>query len=240
MQIANRTFSPHAALIIRSLGFVFTIAAIWGGYFWWRPPAPLLGLKCITRLPYGSNQIALTFDDGPHPLTTPLLLAALRRADVEATFFVVGEGLKHYPQLAARIHQEGHRFGNHSEDHHNLTRISPDDFSTEVDEGFASIERAGQTTRLFRPPGGGLNHAAIAYLYRNHKTLGWWSNNVGDWAPQPAWQIVYEVLGGLRPGDILLLHDAGTSTPQALPMLVREARKRGLEFVLMPEPSDNF
>jgi peptidoglycan/xylan/chitin deacetylase (PgdA/CDA1 family) len=235
MQIANRTFSPHAALYIRSFTFVLVTIAIWGAYCWWRPPVPLLSLKCVARLPLESNQIALTFDDGPHPLTTPLLLAALKRADVKATFFVVGEGMRRYPQLAARIHQEGHRFANHSENHHNLTRISPDDFPQEVDECFAAIAQTGQNTRLFRPPGGGLNHAAISYLYHNGDTLGWWSNNVGDWAPQPAWKIVYEVLGGLQPGDILLLHDAGTSTPQALPLLVREARKRGLEFVLMPE-----
>jgi peptidoglycan/xylan/chitin deacetylase (PgdA/CDA1 family) len=239
MQIAHRTFSPRLALIIRSIAFVFVTAAIWGTYFWWRPPAPLLGLKCITRLPAESNQVVLTFDDGPHPLTTPLLLAALRRANVKATFFAVGEGLEHYPQLAARILQEGHHLGNHSENHRNLTRIPPEEFSTEVDEGFNAIARTGQTTHLFRPPGGGLNHAAIAYLYRNGDTLGWWSNNVGDWAPQPAWKIVYEVLGGLRSGDILLLHDAGTSTPQALPAIVREARKRGLEFVPMPEPGDD-
>lgn len=210
-------------------------AALWGGYCWWRPPASLLGLKCITHLPPESNQVALTFDDGPHPLTTPLLLASLKRANVKATFFVVGDGMNYYPQLAQRIRQDGHSLANHSENHRNLTRIAADEFSTEVDAGFAAIEKAGASTTLFRPPGGGLNHAAIDYLYRNNKTLAWWSNNVGDWAPQEAWRIVYHMNNTLRAGDIVLMHDGGTSTPQALPVVVREARKRGLEFVPMPE-----
>lgn len=235
MHFANRTFSPRFALIFRMVMFVLVTSAIWAASFWWRPPASLLNLQCITHMPPESKKVALTFDDGPHPLTTPLMLAALRRADVKATFFVVGEGMKHYPQLAARIRQEGHHLANHSENHHNLTRISSDDFPIEIDEGFSSISRAGAQTRLFRPPGGGLNHAAIEYLHRDGATLGWWSNNVGDWAPQPAWKIVYGVTNALRAGDIILLHDAATSTPQAVPAIVKEARKRGLDFVVMPE-----
>jgi peptidoglycan/xylan/chitin deacetylase (PgdA/CDA1 family) len=240
MQIANRTFSPRAAQAIRLGVFLVVTAAIWIAYFWWRTPVAMLGLKAITHLPPESNQVALTFDDGPHPLTTPLLLASLKRANVKATFFVVGEGIRHYPQLAARIRQDGHHLANHSENHRNLTRISSQEYSTEIDSGFTAISNAGAQTRLFRPPGGGLNQSAIDYIYRNGHTLGWWSNNVGDWAPQPAWKIVYGVTGALRAGDILLLHDAATSTPQAIPSIVREARKRGLEFVPMPESLDSY
>jgi peptidoglycan/xylan/chitin deacetylase (PgdA/CDA1 family) len=219
----------------RVAAFIAIAVAIWGTYFWWRPPVPLLGSQIITHLPEESNQVALTFDDGPHPLTTPLLLAALKRANVKATFFVVGAGLKYYPQLAHRILQDGHTLANHSLDHRNLTRISPAEYSQEVDGGFAAIAAAGGQTNLFRPPGGGLNHSAIDYLYRDGKTLGWWSNNVGDWAPQPAWRIASSVNAALRPGDIVLLHDACTSTPQALLAIIREGEKRKLKFVPMPE-----
>lgn len=235
MQIANRTFTPEQALYIRVALFVLATVAIWSSYCIWRPPAPALGLRCLTHLPEESNEIALTFDDGPHPLTTPLLLAALNRAKVKATFFVVGDGLKYYPQLAARIKQEGHTFANHSLNHRNLTRISSNEYSAEIDGGFDALRHIGVETKLFRPPGGGLNHAAISHLYSSDQTLAWWSNNLGDWAPQPAWKIVYGVTSSLRSGDIILLHDAATSTPQALPIIVREARKRGLEFVSMPE-----
>jgi hypothetical protein len=72
-------------------------------------------------------------------------------------------------------------------------------------------------------------------LYDNDVTLAWWSNNVGDWAPLFAWQIADQVKAKLRPGDILLLHDADTSTPQAIPSIVKAARRQDLNFIPMPE-----
>lgn len=230
-----RTLPTAQKQALRGVAFVVVTAVIWSAYFAWRPPAPMLGLRAVTFMPPESNQVALTFDDGPHPLTTPLLLGALKRADVKATFFVVGDGLKLYPQLAKRIEQDGHKLANHSEQHINLTKVSPGDYPREIDNGFAAIRRVGQNTKLFRPPGGGLDRSAMQYLYQNNVTLGWWSNNVGDWAPLPAWKIAHHVNTTLRPGDVVLMHDAGTSTPQALPLIVREARKRGLHFVTMPE-----
>lgn len=222
-------------LAARILLFLLVAAVIWSGYFYWRPPGPMLGLHVVTSLPPEKNRVTLTFDDGPHPLTTPLLLGALKRANAKATFFVVGHGMKLYPQLAQRILEDGHTLANHSQHHINLTKVSPQDYAVEIDKGFTAITAAGGQTRLFRPPGGGLDRAAMDYLYRNNVTLAWWTNNVGDWMPLPAWKIATHVNTTLRPGDIVLMHDAGTSTPQALPIIVREARKRGLEFVPMPE-----
>lgn len=219
----------------RILAFVLVTALIWGGYYTWRPPAPMLGLHIINSMPPAKNHVTITFDDGPHPLTTPLLLGALKRADIKATFFVVGHGMTLYPQLARNILQDGHTLANHSQHHINLTKVTAADYPVEIDKGFNAIQAAGMKTRLFRPPGGGLDRAAMNYLYRNNVTLGWWSNNIGDWMPLPAWKIAHHVNTTLRPGDIVLMHDAGTSTPQAIPSIVREARKRGLQFVPMPE-----
>ena len=93
-------------------------------------------------------------------------------------------------------------------------------------------------TTLFRPPGGGLDRAEMTYLYNRGYTLAWWSNNVGDWTCPPAWKIADGVKANLRPGDVLLLHDGGTGTPQAIGSIVKEAHRRGLKFVLMDEKSD--
>ena len=213
-------------------------------YALWRPPAPMLWLKTTVHLGRDTNQIALTLDDSPHPLTTPLLLASLDHAGVKATFFSVGENLKLYPELAHRIVSEGHALGNHSQPHHNLTTVDPRDFPLHIDAGFATInaveKAAGSQARttLFRPPGGGLDRAAMTYLYNRDYTLAWWSNNVGDWTCPPAWKIADGVKASLRPGDVLLLHDGGTGTPQAIDSIVKAARKRGLEFVLMDGESD--
>jgi peptidoglycan/xylan/chitin deacetylase (PgdA/CDA1 family) len=226
----------------RGASFVMIAAAIWGAYFAWRPPAPTLGLRHVEHWGRDSRTVSLTFDDGPHPLTTPLLLAALKRADVHATFFVVGDGLRLYPELARRIVRDGHSLANHSQYHFNLTRLSPTEYPHEVETCFTAIGRAYESagraprpTRLFRPPGGGLSRDAIDFLYKNDVTLGWWSNNVGDWARPPAWKIWSGVTANLRPGDIILLHDAGVGTPQAIPGIVKAARHQGLEFAPMPE-----
>jgi peptidoglycan/xylan/chitin deacetylase (PgdA/CDA1 family) len=184
-----------------------------------------------------SNKLSLTFDDAPHPLSTPLLLASMKRAEVKGTFFVVGEGLRLYPELGYRMVAEGHTLANHSENHRNLTRVDVPvtDYDLEIKECFRRIKWLGQDTRLFRPPGGGLNRAVMSYLYENDYTLAWWSNNIGDWARPPAWKIVDQVNRGTQPGDIILLHDAGIGTAQSLPRIVRNARDQGLEFIPMPE-----
>lgn len=221
--------------------FCALTAALWAAYFSWRPPAPMLGLRHVAQWPEGEKTISLTFDDAPHPLTTPLLLAALRRADARATFFVVGDGLRLYPELAHRIVREGHELANHSQYHHNLTRLSPADYDHEVNSCFLAIEAVyrgngkSKNTRLFRPPGGGLNRAAMDYLYRGNVTLGWWSNNAGDWTRPPGWKIASSVESRLRAGDVILLHDAGIGTPQALLPIVRNARRQGLAIRPMPE-----
>ena len=206
-------------------------------YFVWRPPAPMLWLKHTEHLNRNAPQIALTIDDSPHPLTTPLLLAALDHAGIKATFFSVGENLRLYPELAHRIVLEGHALGNHSQPHHNLTTVSPLDYPRHIDAGFATIagvEPRAQTA-LFRPPGGGLDRSVMSYLYQRNYKLAWWSNNVGDWTSPPAWKIARGVEANLRAGDILLLHDGGTGTPQALGAIARNAKKRGLNWVVMPE-----
>ena len=218
----------------RVVGFGAVVAGLWALYFAWRPPAPLLGLARLTHLP-DAPEVALTFDDAPHPLTTPLLLAALKRANAHATFFVVGDGLRLYPELAWRIVSSGNRLGNHSQYHNNLTRLSPAEFDHEVATCFAAIAREKQQTNLFRPPGGGLDRDVMDYLYRRGATLAWWSHNPGDWARPPAWKIASQVEARLRAGDIILLHDAGTGTPQALLSIAKAAKQRGYKLVPMPE-----
>ncbi len=220
----------------RALSFLAVTALLWTAYFLWRPPGPILHLKHIENMG-NTSRVALTFDDAPHPLSTPLLLAALHRSGVKGTFFVVGEGMRIYPELGYRIATEGHAIANHSENHRNLTRpdVPVADYDMEVGKCFERINKLGYSTHLFRPPGGGMNRAVMQYLYDHNYTVAWWSNNIGDWARPPAWKIVRQVNSGLKPGDIILLHDAGIGTAQALPSIVRDAQKDGLEFVTMPE-----
>jgi peptidoglycan/xylan/chitin deacetylase (PgdA/CDA1 family) len=243
MFLEGQTIAKKWRRAIRASSFVVAALAIWGAYFMWRPPAPMLGLRHVEHWGRDNATVSLSFDDGPHPLMTPLLLASLKRADVKATFFVVGDGLRLYPELARRMVRDGHHLANHSQYHNNLSRLSPSEYEHEVETCFAAIRRVYASngvankgeTRLFRPPGGGLNRDVMSFLYRHDVTLAWWSNNVGDWSRPPAWKIADGVKSTLRPGDIILLHDAGTGTPQAVPAIVKFARRQSLKFEPMPE-----
>jgi peptidoglycan/xylan/chitin deacetylase (PgdA/CDA1 family) len=232
----------------RYASFVLLTAFIWVGYGLWRPPGPILHLRHREHMGRESRAVSLNFDDAPHPVITPLLLASLQRSGVKASFFVVGDGLRRYPELAHRLVAEGHLLANHSYHHRNLNYVDPSEFDLEIGSAFAAIDRtyraagSNRTSRMFRPPGGGLNRAAMRYLWRNDIELAWWSNNVGDWARPPGWKIVSHVNGRLQPGDIILLHDApgGYGTAQAIPAIVRSARRKGLSFVPMPEAGDGL
>ena len=180
-------------------------------------------------------EVSMTFDDAPHPLTTPLLLAALKGSHIQGSFMCVGNNLVLYPELARRMVEEGHRLADHSQYHHNLTTVTPAEYDHEVETCFKVIASHDEQTELFRPPGGGLNRSEMQFLYDHNVTLAWWSNNVGDYEVPDSWTIAHMVTANLRPGDILLLHDELTSTPKAVPLIAKEAFKRGYKFVPMPE-----
>jgi len=231
--------TPAAArksLLTRMAAFIAVTSVVWGGYYWWRPPAPMLGLHHVEHLPPSTKEVCMTFDDAPHPLTTPLLLAALKGSHIHGSFMCVGNNLMLYPELARRMVEDGHHLADHSQYHHNLTTVTPAEYDHEVETCFKVISADhGQPTSLFRPPGGGLNRSEMQYLYDHHVTLAWWSSDVGDYAIPDAWAIASGVIATLRPGDILLLHDELASTPKAVPLIAKEAFKRGYTFVPMPE-----
>lgn len=237
---ASATPKSWAAIGVRRWAIfgVLTIA-VWTSYFGWRPPLPMLGLRHAEHMGRGSRSVALTFDDAPHPVITPLLLASLKRANAHASFFAIGDSLRFYPELTRRILAEGHTLANHSQTHRNLTHVEAHEYDAEIEDCFAAMRDATGTrsARMFRPPGGGLDRDVMDYLYQHDIRLAWWSNNVGDWARPPAWKIADQVNAHLRPGDIILLHDTpgGYGTPQAVPAIVRAAQRQGLSVVPMPE-----
>lgn len=217
------------------------LGAYWlpGGAALSTPLAYALGVATTVDAPRG---VALTFDDGPHPEGTPAVLEALARHGARATFFLVGEQVERWPGLAAEIVAAGHRVGVHCQRHRNLLRLGPKEVREDLERATAVIAAGtGTAPRLYRPPYGILNGAAL----RHSRRSGWapllWTRYAADWRRRAtAGSIVRRLTEGLRSGEVLLLHDAdwyGTpgswrKTAAAVSLVLAEIERLGLEPVL--------
>lgn len=182
------------------------------------------------------KEIALTFDDGPVLETTPRLLENLRQEGARATFFLVGTQVERYPELAKRIVEEGHEVGNHTYSHPRLPGLSPRRQREEWVRGEEAIRKAtGVPTLASRPPGGRADAATRAVAKRLGATLAFWTCVPGDVGTHDSERLIHIVAPELRPGTVILLHEGVPATLEALPRLIREAKRRGLRFVTVSE-----
>jgi peptidoglycan/xylan/chitin deacetylase (PgdA/CDA1 family) len=189
-----------------------------------------------TRRVRGERSLALTFDDGPHPETTPALLAALRRAGVRATFFLVGEGVERWPELVRQIVADGHVLGNHTHRHRLLVFRTVEQIAEEVAACQRALARAGVDARLFRPPHGFKPIGLHGVLRRHGLRLVAWQGSIRDTDAPGAAVIVERAVALARRGRILLLHDHPRcldQTLRALPSIIERCRALGYEFVLL-------
>ena len=182
------------------------------------------------------KEVALTFDDGPHPVWTPRLLDLLKSLDVHATFFYVGKMVDRYPDLVARAVIDGHEVANHTYDHISLRHMNEHQAFDELTDGANAIKRiTGYAPRFFRPPGGFLSAAATKAAEAMHITPVMWTNNSKDFAYPPAWLLEYRLLKGDMKGAILLCHDGIPTTLQVLPDVVNRLKAQGYQFVTASE-----
>ncbi len=195
----------------------------------------------IIRGDIRKQRIALTFDDGPHPVYTLQLLSILRRTHTPATFFVVGKQVEKHPALVQLEVAEGHEVGNHTFDHVNLTMIPPELIGYELDACDAAIKKStGSSVRFFRPPGGDYDGDVIREAAKRGYITTLWTVDPGDFSKPPADVILKRTLDHLENGAIILLHDGIPQTMQVLPALIQEARKRGYEFVTVSQLARDY
>ncbi|WP_419176158.1 glycosyltransferase [Desulfosediminicola sp.] len=194
------------------------------------------------------RKIALSFDDGPNPSYTPLILDELKKAQVPATFFITGyNGLK-YPSLLKRVFAEGHEIGNHTFTHPNIAKISWLRLRAEIKATELLLEKViGRGTRLFRAPYNTDSEPVTAKELRPLElisSLGY--EEVGlkidthDWQELSAGEMVKKALEeeAAYGGNILLMHDAGGDRSQsvkALPGIIHAFRQKGYEFVTVSQ-----
>jgi peptidoglycan-N-acetylglucosamine deacetylase len=182
------------------------------------------------------NQIALTFDDGPHPAFTPQLLDVLKKNDVKATFFLVGEMAEKAPDLVKREIAEGHSVGNHTYHHVNLTKIPKEDVATEIKACSDVLTKiTGKAPHLFRPPGGDYNRQVIEVAEAEGYTTIFWTDDPGDYASPGKKIIEVRLLRNVNNGGIILIHDGVQETVDILPKVIEYMKNRGFEFVTIDE-----
>ena len=200
----------------------------------------------IYCVPLRDKVVALTFDDGPSPKWTPLILDELKKAGVKATFFMLGEHVAKYPEVARRVALEGHEIENHTYTHHVLLYYKPYELVKEVRDAEKIIrDVTGVTTRYFRPPKAWLTNQEKIQLQEMGYKVVLWSLNSKDWVTFDDKYMIKYILHHVRPGDIILFHDSGGTfsteggdrqeTVLAISRVIERLKERGYRFVTVSE-----
>ncbi len=180
--------------------------------------------------------IALTFDDGPYPVTTPQLLNLLERHHVKATFFVIGKDAEMQPELVRRIADAGFELGNHSYTHPSFVGLDAQGITNELLRTDRLLRNlTGISPAIMRPPGGRLDPSRYRLIHRLGYTVVNDNDNPGDWRQNDPNTIYSFTLTHSGPGTIICMHSGILATIHALPLIIDTYRKRGYHFVTVSE-----
>ena len=177
--------------------------------------------------------LAFTFDDGPHPVHTPVLLDGLKERGVPATFFLMGSCIPGNEALVKRMQEEGHLIGNHSYNHVRLTKAGSAAVCEAVDRTSGMIEDiTGSRPQYMRPPYGDWNEELEC---QSGMTTVLWSVDSLDWKLRNQKRIVKKVLKEAEDGDIILMHDIFDTSVSAALELIDILQREGYTFVTADE-----
>jgi peptidoglycan-N-acetylglucosamine deacetylase len=189
--------------------------------------------SCRVDGPY----IAMTFDDGPHPILTPRLLDMLKVRGIKATFFLIGQNAAEYPDIVRRMAAEGHEIGNHTWSHPQLTKLNPAALREEIDRTSSTIaEIVGKPVLIMRPPYGATSDYINHWINREFgMKVILWSVDPLDWKYRNSARVERQILAGARPGAIILSHDIHATTVAAMPDVFDSLLAKGYKFVTVSE-----
>lgn len=193
---------------------------------------PASDIEVGARLVPRDGRVALTFDDGPHPRWTPVILDLLDELDVRATFYVLGFKLEKYPEIGAEIVRRGHSLQPHAWDHSAFTLLSNDRLRSHLQRSIDLIvEVGGPVPTCVRPPFGATSDRVERVAAEVGLDVIIWDINSRDYAHQsPTWTVRHSV-NWTQPGHVILMHDTvGYVLVDSLPTIVRTLRARGMEF----------
>ena len=190
------------------------------------------------------DQVCLTFDDGPNPESTPDILELLEDLGVKATFFLIGENVKKYPDLYHKIIKQGHEIGDHGYRHINACACLPFCAVIDLIRGSSIIKKNGNIKEVFwlRPPYGKLNLLTLCYVLLCRRKLAFWNIDPRDYLAQPPEQISALVLKKITRGSVILLHERSFYTNEnmegnisAIKVIVQEIERRGYRFAMLSD-----
>jgi len=182
--------------------------------------------------------IALTFDDGPYPIFTPLLLDVLRDQHVPATFFLIGRDAEQWPELAERIEANGNEVADHTYSHPNLDQETDAEVRDEILQGrdvLWTLTHDPSVRTLMRPPHGRYTEETMRVAQSIGYSVVLWTYDSGDWRTIPTGRIERDMLDHATAPEIVLLHSGKLATIEAMPEVIARFKKAGYEFVTVGE-----
>ena len=185
--------------------------------------------------------IALTFDDGPYPVYTPMLLDVLHDLHVPATFFLIGQDAEQWPEITERIERDGHEIADHTFTHPNLDQETGDEVRREVLEGrdaLWSLTHDPAVRHYMRPPHGRYTQRTLEVVQSLGYSVVLWTDDSGDWRSLTVDQIEDHLLEHATAPEIVLLHSGKLATIEALPKVVERFRRAGYTFVTVGQLLD--
>src|SRR5579883_908860 len=194
--------------------------------------------NCLWCGDHNSKMVALTFDDGPHPLYTRQLLEVLDRYKIKASFFWLGACVNRSPEIAKEVYSRGHWIGLHGYDHQNFPMLSPWELQHSLEKTLTAIYNACQLqpeqVRDVRPPNGLFTPETLKLLRQWSYRPVMWSVVPEDWALRGTYTVVQRVLKQVRGGSLIVLHDGthgGQDVAVTTQTLIPQLLELGYQFV---------
>lgn len=186
----------------------------------------LMGAKPVLAVAVGpicrgsglAKQVALTFDDGPHPVVTPQILTLLKKYKANATFFVLGQHAAQYPWIIRELVESGQEVENHSFTHPHFPSEDKEAWFRELERTELELDFLGCADHhLFRPPFSDYNPGLLQCLAHIRQRLVLWSIDAADWRETDPETIAAKVLSQIRPGAIIIMHDSDEPARRTAP-----------------------
>lgn len=186
-------------------------------------------------VPTSKMELALTFDDGPLAKNTPQVLSILKKNNIKATFFLLGENMYGNEKIIKQMIADGHEIGLHTYSHPNFYKCSEEEIRKEIDMNLDLLQKiANYKPKIIRPPYGIVTKSFLKIAQQKKLTIISWSNDSLDWKKgHNANQIYEDALTKIHPGAIILMHDKSSNYQEsikALPKIIKTLKEDGYSF----------